>query len=470
MLFSSTDFLFFFLPITIIIYFIFLRKTKKIKNYFLLIMSLFFYSYGEPKLVLLLIGSIVINYIYGLLVDKYRERKGLSRLIITLMLISNLGILVIFKYLGFLVSNIDNLFGLSIPIPQIALPIGISFYTFQAISYVLDVYRKNGKVQKNILNVGLYLSFFPQLIAGPIVRYETIADQIEGRKENFQDFSQGVFRFLIGLSKKVLIANQMAIIADFTFDNNPTSVAMAWFGAIAYMIQIYYDFSGYSDMAIGLGKMFGFKFNENFDYPYISKSITEFWRRWHISLSTWFRDYVYIPLGGSRVSKSRTIINLLIVWLLTGFWHGASWNFILWGLYFFIILMIEKSIIDFDKKRSPVINVLMHCSTLIIVLFGWVLFRAVGLENVILYLKSMLGLNGIPLLDYNVTMYLSQKAIFIICGILFATPLYKYIEKMCDKNKFVGCVLAPTVIICLYLVSVSFLVKGTYNPFIYFNF
>ena len=470
MLFSSTDFLFFFLPITIIIYFLFLRKTKKIKNYFLLIMSLFFYSYGEPKLVLLLIGSIVINYIYGLLVDKYRERKGLSKLIITLMLISNLGVLVIFKYLGFLVSNIDNLLGLSIPIPQIALPIGISFYTFQAISYVLDVYRKNGKVQKNVLNVGLYLSFFPQLIAGPIVRYETIADQIEDRKENIQDFSQGVFRFLIGLSKKVLIANQMAIIADFTFDNNPTSVAMAWFGAIAYMIQIYYDFSGYSDMAIGLGKMFGFKFNENFNYPYISKTITEFWRRWHISLSTWFRDYVYIPLGGSRVSKVRTVINLFIVWLLTGFWHGASWNFILWGLYFFIILMIEKNIIDFDKKRSFVINGFMHCATLIIVLFGWVLFRAVGLENVIIYVKSMLGFMDIPLIDYNVTMYLAQKAIFIIFGILFTMPIYTKIDKLCDENKFLGYIVAPIIMICLYLINVSFLVKGTYNPFIYFNF
>ena len=470
MLFSSTDFLFFFLPITIFIYFVFLRKTKKIKNYFLLLMSLFFYSYGEPKLVLLLITSIVTNYIYGLLVDKYRDRKGISKLIITLMLMTNLGILMVFKYLGFFVSNIDSLFNFNIPIPKIALPIGISFYTFQAISYVIDVYRNNGKVQKNILNVGLYLAFFPQLIAGPIVRYETIADQIENRKENFDDFSQGIYRFLIGLFKKVLIANQMALIADFTFDNNPTSIIMAWIGAIAYTLQIYYDFSGYSDMAIGLGKVFGFKFNENFNYPYIAKSITDFWRRWHISLSTWFRDYVYIPLGGSRVSKSRTIFNLFIVWALTGFWHGASWNFILWGLFFFVLLMIEKSFIDLDKERNLFGKFIMHFYTLFSVILGWVLFRAVGLSSVISYLKSMFGFGNIPIYDYNVSIYGTQKITYFILGILFSMPIYKQLEKVFEKNKIINAIIVPIIMITIFLICVSYLVKGSYNPFIYFNF
>lgn len=470
MLFSSTDFLFFFLPITLFIYFVFLRKTKKVKNYFLLLMSLFFYSYGEPKLVLLLITSIVTNYIYGLLIDKYREKKGVSKLIIILMLMTNLGILMVFKYLGFFVSNINEIFKTAITIPNIVLPIGISFYTFQAISYVIDVYRGKGQVQKNILNVGLYLSFFPQLIAGPIVRYETIAEQINNRKETFDDFSKGIYRFLIGLFKKILIANQMAVIADFAFDNGPTSVAIAWIGAIAYAIQIYFDFSGYSDMAIGLGKVFGFKFDENFNYPYISKSITEFWRRWHISLSTWFRDYVYIPFGGSKVSKSRTIFNLLIVWLLTGFWHGASWNFILWGLFFFVLLMIEKNIIKPDKERKWFGNFIMHIYTLFSVLIGWVLFRAVGLENVITYIKSMFGLGNIPLYDYNVSIYGKQKLLFFILGIIFALPLFKKLEELFDKNKFVNATLVPIIMTAIFLICVSFLIKGSYNPFIYFNF
>ncbi len=336
MLFSSTEFLFFFFPIVIFIYYVFLRKTKKLKNYFLLISSLFFYAFGEPKLILLLLASIVFNYFFGLLVDKYRDKKIISKLIIVLMLTLNLGGLAFYKYLGFFVSNLNSLFKLNLDVPKIALPIGISFFTFQAISYVIDIYRKNGKVQKNILNVGLYLSFFPQLIAGPIVRYETVAEQIDDRKESFELFSKGVYKFLLGLSKKVLIANQMAIVADFAFDNNPTSVLMAWLGALAYMFQIYFVFSGYSDMAIGLGKMFGFKFEENFNYPYIAKNITDFWRRWHISLSTWFRDYVYIPLGGSSVSKARTILNLWKT-LITLIFQNQSLNFGEDGTYLYLL-------------------------------------------------------------------------------------------------------------------------------------
>ena len=303
MLFSSSIFLFLFLPLTLFIYYVFLRKTKVVKNYFLLLMSLIFYAWGEPKFIVMLLISILMNWGFGLFIDKNKADSKKSKLLIALMLICNLTILLIFKYLGFLLTNVNSLLNLSLYVPKIALPIGISFFTFQAISYVIDVYRGNGKVQKNILNAVLYLSFFTQLIAGPIVRYETVSEQINERNENIEDFSKGVYRFLIGMFKKVLISNQMALVADIAFDKDPTSILFAWLGAICYALQIYFDFSGYSDMAIGLGHMFGFKFDENFNYPYISKSITDFWRRWHISLSTWFRDYVYIPLGGSRCEK-----------------------------------------------------------------------------------------------------------------------------------------------------------------------
>ena len=474
MLFSSSIFLFNFLPITLFIYFVFLRKTKKIKNYFLLLMSLIFYAWGEPKFIVMLIFSIIINWFCGLLIDKYSENKKRCKLLIVLTLISNLTILLIFKYLGFLVTNLNSVFSANIPVPQIALPIGISFFTFQAISYVIDVYRGNGKVQKNILNVGLYLAFFPQLIAGPIVRYETIAEQINNRKENIEDFSKGTYRFLIGLFKKVLISNQMAILANVAFDSTPTSVLLAWLCAIAYALQIYFDFSGYSDMAIGLGSMFGFKFEENFDYPYTSKSITEFWRRWHISLGTWFRDYVYIPLGGSRCNKSRAFFNIFIVWLLTGVWHGASWNFILWGLYFFVFLILEKSILKDKLKTLDSLNIfkkiLLHLYTLVIVLLGWVLFRTTSLESCFTYLKSMFGFTNIPLIDINFTRYLSEKSIYFIGGILFSIPIYKYLSKYIDKHQKLSYIISPAIMTFLFLITISFLVKGTYNPFIYFNF
>lgn len=474
MLFSSSIFLFGFLPITLFIYFVFLRKTKKIKNYFLLLVSLVFYAWGEPKFVVMLLLSIVVNWFFGLLIDKNIHNKKKCKLIITLMLISNLTILLIFKYLGFLLTNINSIFNLNLYVPQIALPIGISFFTFQAISYVIDVYRGHGKVQKNILNVGLYLAFFPQLIAGPIVRYETIAEQINNRKENMEDFSKGVYRFLIGLSKKVLVSNQMALIADMVFDNGPSSILFAWLGAISYALQIYFDFSGYSDMAIGLGSMFGFKFEENFNYPYIAKSITDFWHRWHISLSTWFRDYVYIPLGGSRCKKSRAFLNIFIVWLLTGIWHGASWNFILWGLYFFVFLVLEKVLLKNVLKKLDTLSlrrrILLHVYTLLVVLFGWVLFRATSITNVVSYIKSMFGLGGIPVIDTLFIRYITDKMPYLLAGIIFSMPIYKYIEKIVDKNKVVSCIVSPVCMTAVFLIAVSFLVKGTYNPFIYFNF
>ena len=474
MLFSSPIFLFSFLPITLLVYYIFLLKTKRVKNYFLLLMSLIFYAWGEPKFIIMLIVSIVINWFFGILIDKSRENKKKSRLIIALMLLANLSILIVFKYLGFLVTNINVIFNQNLVVPNIALPIGISFFTFQAISYVIDVYRKNGTVQKNILNVGLYLAFFPQLIAGPIVRYETVAEQINYRKENFDDFSKGVYRFIFGLSKKVLISNQMAIIADMAFDNSPSSVLFAWLGAIAYALQIYFDFSGYSDMAIGLGAMFGFKFDENFNYPYIAKSITDFWHRWHISLSTWFRDYVYIPLGGSRCKRSRAFLNIFIVWLLTGIWHGASWNFILWGLYFFVFLIIEKSLFKDKLKKLDEFSwwkkALLHVYTLMIVLFSWVLFRATSLSGAFVYFKDMFGLGQIPIIDSNFTRYIGDKFIYLLAGIIFSMPIHKYVLRFVDKNKVISCILSPICMITLLLISTAFLVKGTYNPFIYFNF
>lgn len=474
MLFSSSIFLFNFLPITLFIYFVFLKNTKKLKNYFLLLMSLIFYAWGEPKFVVMLIFSIIINWFCGLLIDKNRNSQKTCKSLIVLALISNLSVLLIFKYLGFLVTNINSIFSSNITVPQIALPIGISFFTFQAISYVIDVYRGHGKVQKNILNVGLYLAFFPQLIAGPIVRYETIAEQIDNRKENIEDFSKGTYRFLIGLFKKVLISNQMAIVANVAFDGNPTSVLLAWLCAIAYALQIYFDFSGYSDMAIGLGSMFGFKFEENFDYPYTSKSITEFWRRWHISLGTWFRDYVYIPLGGSRCKKSRAFFNIFIVWLLTGVWHGASWNFILWGLYFFVFLILEKTILKDKLKTLDSLvwwkKLLLHIYTLVVVLFGWVLFRTTSLDGCFTYIKSMIGLSGIPLIDVNFTRYISEKFIYFISGIIFSIPTYKYLANFMDKRKKMSYVISPAIMTFLFLITISFLIKGTYNPFIYFNF
>ncbi|MDD3926872.1 MAG: MBOAT family protein, partial [bacterium] len=344
MLFSSSVFIFLFLPVTILVYYA-LIKNRPLQNILLLIVSLLFYAWGEPWFVFVMIGSIISNWFFGLLIDKHRDSPAKVKFLLVAMLAFNLSVMFIFKYLVFALVNINGLLKTHITVPDITLPIGISFFTFQAMSYVLDVYRKKGDVQINPLNVGLYISFFPQLIAGPIVRYQTIAEMINGRKENFDDFSQGVCRFIVGLAKKILLANTLALVADkaFSLPAGELSVTFAWLGAIAYAFQIFFDFSGYSDMAIGLGKMFGFHFDENFNYPYISKSVSEFWRRWHISLGTWFRDYVYFPLGGSRVtSRGRLVLNLFIVWLLTGIWHGANWTLIIWGLYYFVFITTEK--------------------------------------------------------------------------------------------------------------------------------
>jgi alginate O-acetyltransferase complex protein AlgI len=470
MLFSSAEFLFFFLPGVIFSYYVLCRRNRLLQNILLLIASLFFYAWGEPKFVFVMMISIMANWLFGLLIDRYRQQKTAARIIITLATVFNIGMMFIFKYLMFALNNANSLFGLELTVPVIALPIGISFFTFQAFSYVLDVKRRAGEVQKNPLYVGLYISFFPQLIAGPIVRYETIANQIKHRKETLDDFTSGVTRFVTGFLKKVLLANTMAVIAKNAFDTQDTlSVGLAWLGVFAYAFQIYFDFSGYSDMAIGLGKMFGFHFLENFDYPYISKSISEFWRRWHISLGTWFRDYVYFPLGGSRVeSKARLVFNLFVVWFLTGVWHGANWTFILWGLMYFALITFEK-LTGFEQKLKK-LGWLKYAYTMLFVLFGWVLFRSQNLSAAGEYFQAMFGLAGNPLIDDAFKMNLYQNLVFLAACAVFSLPAARWIREKIDNRSKTADIIFVVVLMILLLVAVSYLVKGSYNPFIYFNF
>lgn len=473
MLFSSVVFLFYFLPVVLLIYYI-LRFSKILKNTFLLFASLFFYAWGEPWFVVIMIISILLNYIFALFIDRYREKKRISKFIIVLTCFVNLGLLFVFKYLGFAIRTVNEITHLEIHLANIALPIGISFFTFQAMSYVIDVYRKKGKVQKNPFYVALYISFFPQLIAGPIVRYSTIAEQIDNRKETWQKFSVGTCRFITGLGKKLLIANSMAIIADRIFEMNTISsipLSLAWLGSIAYTLQIFFDFSGYSDMAIGIGLMFGFKFEENFNYPYISKSITEFWRRWHISLGAWFKDYVYFPLGGSRVkNKDKVLRNLFIVWLLTGIWHGAEWTFILWGLLNFVFIVMEK-FFAIDKMTKH--KVIRRGYTLFVVNLGWVLFRSTNLVEAGKFISSMFGFGGKGFWSDYTFMFLKEYSVFIIAAIILSTPIAKRMNKFIVDGVRGRKILEfgyPFAIMGLFLICVSYLTKGTYNPFIYFNF
>lgn len=469
MLFSSSVFLFFFLPAVILIYNVFV-KTRHSKNMFLLLASLAFYAWGEPWFVFVMMLSIMGNWFFGLLVDKHREEKTKARLIIIAMLIMNFSIMFVFKYLIFTVQNVNHLLFMAIPVPNIVLPIGISFFTFQAVSYVLDVYRKDGVVQKNPLTIALFISLFPQLIAGPIVRYKVIAGQLFDRKENADDFSEGVKRFIRGLAKKVLIANNMAILADkaFNMQTDELTVLFAWLGILGYSFQIFFDFSGYSDMAIGLGKMFGFHFLENFNYPYISKSISEFWRRWHISLSTWFRDYVYFPMGGSRVnSKWRLVFNLFIVWLLTGLWHGANWTFVTWGILYFLLISFEK-LIDFEHRFQR-FGFFKRVYVLMAVIICWVFFRSEGLAQAFSYLSIMFGAAGNRFLDSHAALYFMENMYFFIFAILFSTPVAKNVSEKI-KNKKVMKYLSPIGYLVLFVITLSYITKGSYNPFIYFNF
>lgn len=478
MLFSSTFFLFIFLPLLLFLYYK-VAKTHESKNKLLLLFSLAFYAWGEPVFVLIMIGCILANYLFGRLLDEddeFNKWKFKTKPVLTVMLCFNLGILGIFKYSGFIISNINAMLKLSIPVPEIALPIGISFFTFQGISYVIDVYRKKAKAFKNPMDVGLYISFFPQLIAGPIVRYETIAKELRERSATLDDFSDGIARFIMGIAKKVILANQFALIADkaYSLPTENLSALMAFMGALAYMLQIYFDFSGYSDMAIGLGKLFGFHFSENFNHPYMAKSVSDFWRRWHISLGTWFRDYVYIPLGGSRVSFAKQFRNIAIVWICTGIWHGANWTFITWGIYFGILIIIEKFTgLDKYLEKSFLIG---HIYTLIIVFFGWILFRANSILEAYDFIRAMLSLNGDVPVESITMLYLHDNWIVYVMGIMASFPLISGFKKgyhSLEKNSVFAKSLEFVYVLALgtfFLIATSYLIKGTYNPFIYFNF
>ncbi len=465
MLFSSILFLYYFLPITMLIYWL---APNKHKNLILFLVSLFFYAWGEPVYVFLMLLSIFANYKFGMAMGKNIENK--SKILIY-SVVFNIGLLIFFKYTGFILTNINNIFNINLNIPDIKLPLGISFFTFQALSYVIDVYRNDTKVQTSFMKLGLYVSAYPQLVAGPIVRYNTIADQIDNRTIDLKNIADGILRFTIGLGKKVIFANQFAQIADWIFssNNSPSTAFGAWIGIIAYSLQIYYDFSGYSDMAIGLGKMMGFEYEENFNYPYISKSITEFWRRWHISLGTWFRDYLYIPLGGNRVNTKRNIFNLFIVWFVTGLWHGASWNFIIWGLYYFLLLIIEKYILRMEKLPK----IISHIMTLILVALGWVIFRAETLTDGLNYILSMFNISLGTHRVMGSHIILNDYWYLFIMGIIGSTPIIKNIGKnlqmKTNRNIFILIVEIIIIIVILYIVTM-YLVNSTYNPFIYFRF
>lgn len=468
MVFSSIVFLFTFLPITLILYY---TSPRKMKNIVLLLISLIFYAWGEPVYVFLMMFTTVFDYLIGLLINKYRRNKIKSKRIFIFAVLVNLGILGFFKYYGFVIENINSVFSLNIGYNQLPLPIGISFYTFQTLSYVIDVYLDKVKVQKSLISFGLYVTMFPQLVAGPIVRYTDIDYQLKHRTHSMNKFGEGVDRFIQGLSKKVLLANNIGMI--FTsiqqYDASEISVLTAWLAIAAYTLQLYFDFSGYSDMAIGLGKMLGFDFIENFNYPYISKSVTEFWRRWHISLGSWFREYVYIPLGGNRCSTIFQLRNLCIVWFLTGLWHGADWNFILWGLYYGLILIIEKFLLKDILERMP--SFIQHIYTMVLVMIGWTFFGIESIQKSLEYIKVMFFLNGNKIIDSTFIYYLHTNLILLIILILCSTPIVNKVFKKIIKNgRMEGVTLAVTVQFVLLFLSIAYLVNETYNPFLYFRF
>lgn len=470
MLFTSLIFTFIFLPSAVVLYYL---SKEKYRNYILLVFSLFFYAYGEPKFVLIMIFSIFANYVLAILINNRLNANSTKTacLFLILDILGNIGILFIFKYLGFTGDLINKVLKTSFSFPKLPLPIGISFFTFQALSYVIDVYRQRVKVQKNLLNLALYISFFPQLVAGPIVRYETIEEQIYHRECSVDKFGEGARRFFLGFAKKIILANNLAIVAEKAFQINDVASAnpvFLWLGSICFSLQIFYDFSGYSDMAIGLGKIFGFEFEENFNYPYITKTVTEFWHRWHISLGKWFKDYVYIPLGGSRVKLPRHIFNLFIVWALTGIWHGAGIRFVAWGFWYFILLCLEKFIIK-PEKRNRVLQIIWRIVSLLCINFGWIMFNARHFRYGIKYCLSMLGFYGTKwCIDADVIHYFKEYWAFIIFGIIFCTPICKTVSE--KLNSKVKALVLPVVYSVLFLWAVSFILLGAHNPFIYFNF
>lgn len=460
MVFSSTVFLFLFLPFVLIVYYNPFVRGRAFRNAILLLSSLGFYAWGEPVFVFLMIFSILITWLFGLGLQKWN-----SRALLIVGIIYHIVVLFAFKYLTFTVKEVGLMLHRDFSFIDITLPIGISFFTFQLMSYLFDIYYQKADAQRNPLYVGLYIALFPQLIAGPIIRYDRIAGEITKRTETYSDVIEGLERFIYGLAKKVLIANYVAQVADNVFDHlaGNTSVLMVWLGALYYTLQIYFDFSGYSDMAIGLGRMFGFHFDENFNYPYLSRSVTEFWRRWHISLSSWFRDYVYIPLGGNRVKKARWIWNLFCVWFLTGIWHGANWTFLVWGLLYFVLLLAEK-LTGFTKKLGK----LSYVYTMLIVILAWVIFRAADLGSALRYLGNMFGIGATEFVDSTFVETIKNTWTVLAVALIGTTPLLKQIFTKLKATRFN--VLEQIWIILIFMLSIFQVVGSTYNPFIYFNF
>ncbi|MCI9271133.1 MAG: MBOAT family protein [Dorea sp.] len=469
MIFSSVFFVFLFLPIVLLAYFI---VPGRLKNVVILISSLIFYAWGEPVYIALMIFSIVYNYIAGIEIDYHREegRDGRAKFVFLMSVVVNLLILGFFKYYGFVIDNLNHILPIEIPNRALALPIGISFYTFQTLSYVIDVYWGNVKVQKNLIYFGTYISMFPQLIAGPIVRYADVEEQLSDRRVSLAKIGSGAAWFLRGLGKKVLLANNigMAYDAIAALPGDEVSVLAAWIGCAAYTFQIYFDFSGYSDMAIGLGRMFGFDFMKNFDYPYTSTSITEFWRRWHISLGSWFREYVYIPLGGNRVSTPKHIRNLFVVWMLTGLWHGAAWNFIFWGIYYGVLLMVEKYLFMDILERLP--RIIRHIYTMLLVMIGWVFFFSPSMGSAVAYIGRMFGIGAAGLVNPTAVYYLYNYILLFLVLIICSVPYtYKKFSGFMQRRRSrLGVAIAAYV--AIFVLSAAYLVNATYNPFLYFRF
>lgn len=463
MLFSSIPFLYFFLPCILLVYCL---VPRFLKNTVLLLFSLFFYGWGEPRYLVWMLLAIGLGYLFGLLIERFRSRPTLAKLLLTLSVGSSLCMLGYFKYVDFFITNINAVTGLAIPLLQVTLPIGISFYTFQILSYTVDVYRGDVAAQRNPIDLAAYVALFPQLIAGPIVRYSDIADQLQNRTHSVEGIWQGICRFLVGLGKKILLANTLGELCSLYKASDDRSVLFVWLYAIAYCLHVYFDFSGYSDMAIGLGRIFGFDLLENFDYPFLSRSASEFWRRWHMSLGTWFRDYVYIPLGGSRVRPGRYLLNVLIVWALTGLWHGAAWNFVLWGLLFALLLTVEKFWLGKPMARLP--GWLVRPPVLAVLLMSFVLFNAASLPQAWSDLRGMVGC-GLPLSSQESLYYLRSYGPLLAVSVLGATPVVKNAAKRLERTRL-GPVLEPVLLCALLLAVTAFLVAGSYNPFLYFRF
>ena len=467
MLFSSIPFLYYFLPLVLAVYFL---VPRGLKNAVLFASSLLFYAWGEPRFCLFMLLSILQGYVFGRLIEKNAENRKWSKIFLTASVLLSLGLLGYCKYADFFISSLNAVTGLSLKLLRVALPIGISFYTFQILSYVVDVYRRDVPAQKSFLKLGTYIAMFPQLIAGPIVRYAEIAPQLDERETTLEDVSAGAGRFVIGLSKKVLLANVLYEIITVFQKSRDSSVLFYWLYAVSFALQLYFDFSGYSDMAIGLGRIFGFHFSENFDYPYISGSITEFWRRWHKSLGSWFRDYVYIPLGGNRVSKSKWLRNIFIVWMLTGLWHGASWNFVLWGLGFAVLLVAEKLLYKRQLERTHVVK---HVYVLLLVTLSFVMFNAGSVKEAFSQLGAMFGAGGLPLVSAESLYYAKSYAVTFLIAVIGATPLCKnVVSKLAEtaRGAQVLAILQPVWLVLLLAACTAFLVDGSFNPFLYFRF